>query len=66
MKARVGQQVKRLREQRNLSQVDLAKRAGVTQPCISMLEHGVSAHPTVPLLERLATALGVNAGDLLK
>ena len=39
-----------------LSQVELAGRAGMTQPALSRLEAG-GVIPTIPLLERISAAL---------
>jgi len=40
----------------SLSQVELATRAGMTQPALSRLEAG-GVVPTIPLLERISAAL---------
>jgi transcriptional regulator with XRE-family HTH domain len=52
----LGQMVHDRRAELGLTQADLAKRAGMTQPQLSRLEAG-GATPTVPLLARLAAAL---------
>jgi len=46
------------REELGLSQRQLAERAGMTQPGVARFEAGGTT-PTLPLLERLATALGL-------
>ena len=38
---------------------ELAKRAGVTKPYVSMIESGERKSPSLPILKRLAKALGV-------
>jgi transcriptional regulator with XRE-family HTH domain len=58
--------VKRLREERKLTQAELAKRAGVTEAYISMLEGGQRKNPSLPTLKKLARALGVPGGELLE
>lgn len=40
MKRHVGERIKLFRKKRNMSQAQLAKRVGVTQPMISAMEHG--------------------------
>ncbi len=46
-----------------LSQTALAKRAGISRPLVSEIEHG-RANVTIEVIERLAVALGVNVPDL--
>jgi transcriptional regulator with XRE-family HTH domain len=55
----LGKMVFDRRRELGLSQVELAARAGMTQPQLSRLEGG-GATPTIPLLERLAVALEVD------
>ncbi|MFD9332407.1 helix-turn-helix domain-containing protein [Streptomyces sp. NPDC060065] len=52
----LGQAVYDRRTELGLSQTELARRAGMTQPQISNIEGGDSV-PTLPLLTRLAKAL---------
>ncbi|MBQ0984846.1 helix-turn-helix transcriptional regulator [Streptomyces sp. F63] len=52
----LGQAVYDRRSELGLSQAELARRAGMTQPQISGIEGGDSV-PTLPLLTRLAKAL---------
>ncbi len=52
----IGQAVRQRRLDLGLSQVEVATRAGMTQPALSRLESG-GAVPTIPVLERLAVAL---------
>ena len=52
----IGQAVRERRLAMGLSQVELATRAGMTQPALSRLEAG-GVVPTIPLLERISAAL---------
>jgi len=52
----IGQAVRERRLVLGLSQVELAARAGMTQPALSRLEAG-GVVPTIPLLERISMAL---------
>lgn len=54
----LGQRVRELRVQQRLSQTELARRAGMTQPAVARFEAGGTV-PTLPVLERLARSLGV-------
>lgn len=58
-----GHNVRRLRLQRGLSQVELAKQVGVWQTYISRIERGDT--PSIEVAQRLARALGVTIDDLL-
>jgi HTH-type transcriptional regulator/antitoxin HipB len=53
----IGQAVRERRLALGLSQTEVADRAGMTQPALSRLEAG-GAVPTIPVLERIAAALG--------
>lgn len=55
----LGQMVHDRRVELDLTQAELAERAGMTQPQLSRLESG-GATPTVPLLARLAAALNAD------
>ena len=52
----IGHAVRERRLELGLSQVELATRAGMTQPALSRLEAG-GVIPTIPLLERISAAL---------
>lgn len=53
------------RKQANLTQVELARRVGVTQTYISELETGKKDSPSLRLLSRIAAELGVTIPELL-
>jgi transcriptional regulator with XRE-family HTH domain len=58
--------IKKLREEKCLTQEGLAKLAGVTKPYVSMIESGNRKSPSLPVLKRLAKALGVPVTALLE
>ena len=62
---RLAMNVKTLRRQRGYNQTELAKRVGVTQAYIAMLEKGDKVNPTLALLTKLAKALKVRVGELV-
>ncbi len=64
--ARLKVRLRRWRRARGLTQEELAKKAGVTKFYISQLETGIRDNPSLPVLQRLAKALGVSAGELLE
>jgi transcriptional regulator with XRE-family HTH domain len=56
--------LRRRREGLGLSQEELADRAAIDRTHLSKIERRIHS-PTVDVLGRLATALGVSAADLL-
>ena len=61
---RVGANLRRAREERGISQEELADRAGLHRTYVSGVERGVR-NPTVVVLEKIAKALKVKASTLL-
>ena len=61
----VGQNVRRLRQERGVNLSDLAASAGISLPMLSRLEKG-DVTPSLETLVALAEALGTNASTLLK
>lgn len=61
----LGQRLKRLREERGLTQQALARISAVAADMISRLENGHYQSPGLRTLLRLADGLGVAIGELL-
>ena len=61
----LGKNVRRLRTAKGLSQEELAFAADMKRSYLSDLERG-TRNPSVRALGRLADALGVEAGELLR
>jgi XRE family transcriptional regulator, regulator of sulfur utilization len=59
----LGRAVRRLREERGLTQEELASRAGTTFGTVSRMESAKSA-PAWATVRAIATALGVTLGEL--
>jgi transcriptional regulator with XRE-family HTH domain len=53
----LGERIRVLREANGISQAELARRIGSTQPSIARLEAG-RVSPTLETLDRVAAALG--------
>lgn len=60
----VGKNVRHLREELDFSQEELGFRAGLDRTYVSGVERGVR-NPTIAVLARLASALGVRPDELL-
>jgi transcriptional regulator with XRE-family HTH domain len=65
MRKLVGRNVKRIRQEKGLTQEELAELSGFSQQYISGLEQG-RRNPTVVSLYELASALGVSHMDLVR
>ena len=62
---RLATVLRQLREDRKLTQEELAKRAKITRSHLSLLEAGYRKNPSLDVLKRLARALGVPVTGLL-
>jgi len=60
----VGKNIDRLIKDRRISQHELARMAGVTQPLISYLVNGSTQAGRPSTLIKIAGALGVSVADL--
>lgn len=65
LSTRLAQNLKALRESRDLSQKALAEQSGVPRPTIAHLESG-QANPTLHVALRVARALGIRLDDLVE
>lgn len=61
----IGENIKEIRIERNMSQLQLAREVNVTQSMIAQLERG-SKTLTVPLGKELAKVLGVSLMELIR
>ena len=61
----IGLRLRQLREEKRITQEELAERVGVARNSISRLELGYN-YPSIPLLEKLAENLGVEPGELFR
>lgn len=57
--------LKRIREQRKFSKLELARRSGVTGRTIEGLESGANQNPQINTLKKLATALATTINELI-
>jgi transcriptional regulator with XRE-family HTH domain len=65
VRRRVGLNLQRIRRGKGLSQEELAHRARVHQTCLSGVEGG-KRNPSIGVLGRLVTALGVDIEELFR
>ena len=62
----LAQNIKKLRNQRKLSQEELARKAGVTYSTLIKLESGVNKNPTIKTIQQIAAALEVSLDELMR
>jgi len=60
----IGERIRMLRKEKDISQEDLADRAEINRSYLSVIENGKSS-PTLDVAERLAKGLGVETTELL-
>lgn len=61
---RLGNNIKRIRLKKGMTQGDICRKLGLDRAYISNLENG-KKNPTLSTIEKIANALGVKASDLL-
>ena len=61
---KLGENLKRIRTEKDISQVDVARSLGVSRGFVSNIESG-KTNPTLATIARLANAVGVSSDELL-
>jgi transcriptional regulator with XRE-family HTH domain len=62
---RLGENLRKIRLKKEMSQGDLAKALNVDRAYISNIENG-RMNPTLSTLEKIARVLGISTSDLIK
>ncbi len=65
-KSNIAKNIKRLRQEKGISQDRLSKLADLSLNTIVNLEAGNNPNPTIETIEKIAKALGVSIEELLK
>ncbi|KKU95512.1 MAG: Transcriptional regulator, XRE family [Parcubacteria group bacterium GW2011_GWC2_48_17] len=65
-KSTIGDNIKKLRKQRDLSQDRLSKLADISHNTIIKIESGAIQSPTMDTAQKIVKALGVSLDDLMK
>ena len=60
-----GTRIKSRREQRKLTQEELAKQAGITYSTLIKIESGANDNPTIKTMKKIADALDVSLDELV-
>jgi transcriptional regulator with XRE-family HTH domain len=61
----IGKRIRDLREERGLTQREVARRAGLTPSGVGFIEHGQTRNPSAETVVAIARALGVPVEELL-
>ena len=61
---KLGKNMKRIREEKQMSQGDICRAENFDRAFISNIESG-KGNPTLATIEKIAQALGVSSGELL-
>ncbi|MCK5306887.1 MAG: helix-turn-helix transcriptional regulator [Candidatus Omnitrophica bacterium] len=62
----LSKNIKQLRKKYNLSQEQLAQKAGITYSTLIKIESGLNKNPTLDTLRKIADALKVGVDNLIK
>jgi len=65
-KATIGENIRKYRQQKEMSQDRLSKLADVAFHTIVKIESGETPNPTIETVRKIAAALGVGIDDLMK
>lgn len=60
----IGNNLRRIRSKRGITQIDLSKITGITNAYISKVENGIKKNPSSIILNKLAKALNCSTNDL--
>jgi len=64
--ATIGENIKKVRNKRGLTQDDLVRKSGVKHTTLIKIESNVVVNPSVQTVTKIAKALGVSIEDLIK
>lgn len=61
----IGQKIKTLRQEQNLSISELADKAGVAKSYLSSIERNIQTNPSIQFIEKISQVLNVSVNDLI-
>ncbi|TCT26496.1 transcriptional regulator [Melghiribacillus thermohalophilus] len=56
----IGNKIKEVREKKNMSITELARRAGIAKSYLSSIERGIQKNPSIQKLEKIAEVLDID------
>ena len=66
MSSKIGENIKKLRQQKRISQDRLSKKADLALNTIVKIETGENLNPTLETLQKIAKAFNVSIEEILK
>lgn len=66
LQPKIGKNIKRLRQEKGISQDRLSKLADLSLNTVVTIESGLNPNPTIETLTRIARAFDVGVDDLIK
>ncbi|MFH0854801.1 MAG: helix-turn-helix transcriptional regulator [bacterium] len=64
--SKIANNIKKIRQEKGISQDRLSKLADLSLNTVVNVESGTNPNPTIETLSKIATALGVGVDDLIK
>jgi len=64
--SKIANNIKKIRQEKGISQDRLSKLADLSLNTVVNVESGANPNPTIETLSKIATALGVGVDDLIK
>lgn len=61
----LSKNIKKLRDKHNLTQEQLAQKAGITYSTLIKIESGVNGNPTLETLRKVADVFGISLDELV-
>lgn len=61
----IGNRIREIRKDRDLTLSELARRAGITKSYLSSIERNIQVNPTLEILHKLSIGLGVSIDVLI-
>lgn len=65
-KSKIGKNLKKVRQEKGISQDRLSKLADLSLNTVVTVESGANPNPTIETLTKIAKALGAEVDDLIK
>lgn len=62
----IGEKIKQLRQDKNMSISELAEKAGVAKSYLSSIERNLQSNPSIQFIEKIGSVLGASVNEILR